>query len=157
PVTCMATDAHGNSAMATFTVTVQDTTPPVITVPDPIVAEATGPDGAKVTFSVGALDKVDGAVTVTCTPASGSTFPLGTTTVTCTTHDKAGNSATATFTVTVVDTTPPVITAPDPIVAEAIGPDGAPVSFTASAIDTVDGPLAVNYDHPSGSTFPLGT
>jgi hypothetical protein len=39
--------------------------------------------------------------TVTCVPASGSTFPEGTTTVTCTATDIANNTATCTFTVTV--------------------------------------------------------
>ena len=38
---------------------------------------------------------------------SGATFPLGTTTVTCTATDAHGNTATGSLTVTVHDTTPP--------------------------------------------------
>ncbi len=88
-----------------------DTTPPVITVPGNITAEATGSAGASVTFSASATDAVDGPVLVTCVPASGSTFPLGATSVNCSASDAHNNTATASFTVTVLDTTPPAVTA----------------------------------------------
>ena len=55
------------------------------------------------TLPLVAADVRDGAITPVCTPASGSTFPLGTTTVTCTATDKAGNAGTATLTVTVAE------------------------------------------------------
>jgi Ca2+-binding RTX toxin-like protein len=51
---------------------------------------------------VTAEDNVDDPVGVTCTPASGSTFPIGTTTVNCEATDAAGNRATASFTITVI-------------------------------------------------------
>ena len=64
--------------------------------------EATGPDGAKVTYtSPRATDAIDGDVGASCDPASGSTFGLGDTTVNCTVTDKAGNKATGSFKVTV--------------------------------------------------------
>jgi len=44
---------------------------------------------------------VDGAVAVSCRPASGSRFKIGRTNVTCSAADKTGNTATARFTVTV--------------------------------------------------------
>jgi len=58
-----------------------DSTPPVFSnVPAPIVAQATGPSGAKVIYTPpSATDDVSGAVSVTCKPAPGSVFPLGTT------------------------------------------------------------------------------
>ncbi|MCX6773381.1 MAG: HYR domain-containing protein, partial [Candidatus Micrarchaeota archaeon] len=59
------------------------------------------------TFESTATDSVDGSEEVTCDPASGSTFPLGTTTVTCTATDRAENTGTSTFKVTVKDTTAP--------------------------------------------------
>jgi HYR domain len=88
----------------------EDTTPPVITVPDDITEEATDEDGAEVTYEVTATDDVDGAVDVDCQPPSGSVFPIGDTTVQCSATDEAGNTETASFTVTVeepVDGTPP--------------------------------------------------
>jgi probable HAF family extracellular repeat protein len=78
---------------------VTDTTPPEITVPDDVTVDATSPDGAVVEFTATATDDVDGDVPVECTPASGSTFAIGDTTVECTATDAAGNSATASFTV----------------------------------------------------------
>ena len=73
-----------------FQLTKRDTTPPVLSLPSDITAEATSPNGAAVTYTVSATDDVDGAVTPTCTPASGSTFGLGLTTVTCSATDQAG-------------------------------------------------------------------
>jgi len=64
-----------------------------------------------VTFTASAVDIVDGSLAVTCTPASGSTFAFGATTVTCTAVDAHGNKGSRSFTVNVVDTTPPTITA----------------------------------------------
>ncbi|TFV53243.1 HYR domain-containing protein [Blastococcus sp. TF02A-35] len=60
---------------------------------DPVRVPSTSVNGAKVTYSVVAGDTRDGAVTPVCSPRSGSQFPLGTTTVTCTATDKAGNKA----------------------------------------------------------------
>jgi hypothetical protein len=78
-----------------------DTTPPVLSLPDDMSVEATAASGATVAFVASATDAVDGPVPVTCEPASGRTFPLGTTTVTCSATDAAGNTATASFEVSV--------------------------------------------------------
>ncbi|MGH2960560.1 MAG: HYR domain-containing protein, partial [Solirubrobacterales bacterium] len=159
-VTCSATDAAGNTETKTFSVTVEDTTKPTISdTPDDITAEATGADGATVNYTdPSASDAVDGSVTTTCDPASGSTFDFGDTVVTCSATDAAGNTETKTFTVTVEDTTKPTISdMPDDITADATGADGAIVGFGApSASDAVDGSVTVTCDPASGSTFELG-
>ncbi|MEW6683481.1 MAG: SBBP repeat-containing protein [Nitrospirota bacterium] len=80
---------------------VADTTPPVLTVPGTITTNATSPAGAVVSYSASATDNRDSAPGVTCTPSSGSTFPIGTTTVTCMASDVAGNSASVQFQVIV--------------------------------------------------------
>jgi hypothetical protein len=104
-VVCTATDSDGLTASASFDVTVtlapRDTVPPVFSgVPATTIAYATSTAGAKVTFTKPtARDAVDGARPVTCTSASGATFPLGKTTVSCSATDASGNSATATFVV----------------------------------------------------------
>ncbi|MCB9899383.1 MAG: HYR domain-containing protein [Planctomycetes bacterium] len=51
-----------------------------------------------------ASDACDASPTVVCSPSSGSTFPVGTTTVTCTATDDCGNVSTETFDVTVTAT-----------------------------------------------------
>src|SRR5205807_1583186 len=56
-----------------------------------------------------ASDIVDGSDPVNCDHVSGSTFPLGTTTVQCTATDTHNNTAHGSFTVTARDTTPPAI------------------------------------------------
>jgi HYR domain len=77
-----------------------DVTAPVIIVADR-TAEATGPQGAEVTFTVTANDAKDGTITPVCDYTSGSTFLIGSTTVTCTATDLSNNKATATFVVKV--------------------------------------------------------
>ncbi len=111
PFTCTATDLAGKASTCDASVTVVDTTPPAITLPSVPETEATGSDGAAVSFSATATDIVDGTVPVNCVPPSGSTFALGTTTVACDSSDAAGNTSSGSFAVTVVDTTPPDITA----------------------------------------------
>ncbi len=108
-ITFTADDGRGAIATSTTVITVQDTTPPALTLPANQTLEATGPAGATAVFSASATDLVDGPRPVVCSPASGSTFPLGATTVHCTATDLHGNSATGTFTITVRDTTPPVL------------------------------------------------
>ncbi len=134
-----------------------DTTPPVITVPGNLTAEATGPGGATVTYTSSATDAVDGSVAVTCSSASGSMFGLGTTTVNCSASDAHNNSASASFTVTVVDTTAPALTLPSSVTREATGPSGAVATYSASASDLVSGAVAANCSPASGSTFGMGT
>lgn len=80
-----------------------DVTAPTLSVPGAIVVDATGAAGAVVTYSVTAIDDRDPSPVITCSPPSGSVFPLSTTTVSCTATDASGNSASASFTVTVKD------------------------------------------------------
>lgn len=134
-----------------------DTTPPVLTVPANITTEATSPAGAVVTYTATATDNADPAPTVSCSPASGGTFALGTTTVSCTATDASGNSSTGSFLVSVVDTTPPALTVPADMTLEATGPSGAVATYTATATDIVDTSPSVSCSPASGSTFAIGT
>jgi hypothetical protein len=80
---------------------VNDTTPPVLSLPGNLTLDATGPSGVTVTFTASATDLVDGGRPVTCSPSSGSIFPVGPTTVNCSAKDLSGNTANGSFTVTV--------------------------------------------------------
>jgi len=82
-------------------VTVVDTHPPVLTLPAGVSATATTPSGAVVSYAAAASDPVDGPRPIICLPASGSTFPIGTTTVQCHATDSNGHTTNGTFAVTV--------------------------------------------------------
>jgi len=158
-VTCTASDTHGNTGTNMFTVSVVDTTPPALTSTANVVAEATSSLGAVVSYSAPtAADVVDGPVPVSCAPSSGSQFPLGNTTVTCSATDLHGNKGSVTLTVTVSDTTPPTLNLVD-VIVDATSLSGAVVDYSAkeTAIDLVDGPVALSCSPASGSLFPVGT
>jgi hypothetical protein len=108
--TYTATDSASLTASASQTITVIDNTPPSITCPANIVVNApVGTCSATVNFAITANDNCS-VPTVVTSKASGSVFPVGTTTVVSTATDAAGNSNSCSFTVTVKDVTPPVIT-----------------------------------------------
>jgi Ca2+-binding RTX toxin-like protein len=152
----MATDAAENLATSAFAIDVVDTTPPTLTLPSHVTVEATGADGAVVTFVASARDAVSGEVAVVLSAASGSTFPLGATTVTARATDGVGNVGQGEFVVEVVDTTAPTLVLPGPLVVEATSPTGAVATFAATAVDAVSGSVPVVLAPPSGSTFALG-
>jgi hypothetical protein len=66
-----------------------------------IVRAPKGKTRVRIHYAVSATDAVDGPVTATCKPASGSNFRIGHTLVTCSATDSSGNTGTARFTVTV--------------------------------------------------------
>jgi HYR domain len=107
-VNLTVSDGHGGEATDSVTLTVTDYTGPVLAgVPPALVtANASGPAGAAVTFGpITATDAVDVInPTVTCSHPSGSIFPIGDTTVTCSATDTRGNSTDATFIVRVTET-----------------------------------------------------
>lgn len=88
-------------SLATFPV---DAAAPVITVPETVYADATSSAGAVVDYTVTAVDDLDPAPTLGCTPPTGSLFPqLGPTTVECIATDAAGHVTSAFFDVIVKD------------------------------------------------------
>ena len=103
-LTYSATDAHGNTGTATQVVTVVDNTQPVISCPASITLEPTCPSGAIATYATPTATDNCGVQSVvrTAGPASGSVFPIGTTTVTHTATDIYGNASSCSFTVTVL-------------------------------------------------------
>jgi HYR domain len=143
-------------AIAALVVPVASADPPEITVPADMTVEAQSFAGAAVTYVATAEDERGRPVPVTCTPASGSTFPLGTTTVTCTATDD-GDRRTERFRITVVDRTPPALTVPANKSLRTKSSRGIVVNFRSSATDLVDGALAPTCTPPSGSVFATGS
>ena len=171
-VTSTATDFDGNQSSCSFTVTVVlDTEAPSITAPAAII-RSTG-EGATLCGAVigdGELGVADGAdacsevaVTRSGVPA-GNLFPVGTTVITYTATDAAGNARTATQLVTVVDDTPPSVSAPSAVTAVALpSADGCGVTLdddalgAAVATDNCAGVTVARSGVPAGGFFPIGT
>jgi HYR domain len=129
---------------------------PELTVPADITAEAEAPTGAGVSFTASAVGRENRSLPVTCSPVSGSTFPLGHTTVTCTAQDRPDEVATKTFRVTVADRTPPQLIVPATLSVRTTNRKGAVARFRASATDLVDGQLAPDCSPRSGALFRVG-
>ena len=150
-VTWTVTDSGGRTATAAQFVLVRDTTPPVVTPPPDITAEATGP---LTTVDIGTPTVTDADPNPTITHDAPESFPLGTTVVTWTATDSGGRTTTATQTVTVRDTTPPVVTPPPDITAEATGALTTLDVGAATATDNLDQNPTVTHDAPG--SFPPG-
>jgi hypothetical protein len=129
---------------------------PVLNLPGPIAVGATSTSGATVTYAASAADTVDGVVPVTCVPASGSLFRIGTTAINCSATNAAGDTATGSFAVSVTDNALPVLTVPADIRAVATSPSGAVVTYEVTATDSIDPSPVVSCAPASGSTFPRG-
>ena len=152
--TWTATDSSGNSKSDTQIITLADTIAPTFdAIADLFV---TGPEGTIVNFEILASDDVDPSPLVTCTPASGSEFSLGETTVECTATDSSGNFVQTSFTVTVTDGIPPLNIPP---IADANGPYltevATPVNLEASASSDPDvgDTLSFGWSTTSSCTF----
>lgn len=104
-ITWTATDLAGGAASCSQTITVRDVEPPKITCPTDINAVTGRPGDLSVTVNFNAPLAMDNCPNpiIVCSPPSGSDFPLGVTTVTCTASDMAGNTASCSFKVTVWD------------------------------------------------------
>jgi hypothetical protein len=160
-ITWTATNQKGTTATCQQRVTVLDLEKPVLGACPANVVQSTDPGlcSAVVTFTAPtATDNCPG-VTVTCSPASGTAFPKGTTTVTCTAMDASGNQSTCQFTVTINNTDPPKITCPPNQVGITANPRDTSVTVTYSAPSVSDNcaGATVVCTPASGSVFPVGT
>jgi HYR domain-containing protein len=142
-----------------------DSSGPDLQVPARHVVEATSAAGAVVVFSVTASDNGEAVLpgSISCSPSSGRTFPLGTTPVSCQVTDPSGNSDSKSFDVVVVDTTAPLPQPPGDLTVVATSAAGiesthqAIRSFVgrARARDLVDPSPQVRAELPP--ILPVGT
>jgi hypothetical protein len=157
--TWTASDACGYTETCRQTITVVDTTRPVIVCPANITSPCAGSAGAGISFTAAASDLCDANPLVTCNPPSGSTFALGVTTVSCIATDASRNRSECSFTVTVVDPLPPEIACPAgfAVLEDPAGEGMAVITFPApAASDNCDISPPVACDPPSGSTLSVG-
>jgi hypothetical protein len=156
------TDASGNIATSTFTVTVTDTELPTIAKLANISKNNdSGKCGAIVTYTkpVG-TDNCSGTTTLQITGLpSGAEYPLGTTTNTFQVTDASGNIATSSFNVTITDTELPTLICSGNIIQKKEGKlHGAAVTYTLPVgNDNCSGFTSTQTEGlASGSVFPLG-
>jgi endonuclease G len=154
------------SAAATVLITINDTIAPVISAPANVTVN-TGPDattcGTVVTDAqLGTANANDNAGNVSIDRSSvpsGNLFPVGTTTITYTATDGAGNSTAATQTVTVIDNTAPMLTAPAPTSVNADSSGHATIPDVVALTTAVDncGPVTVTQSPLAGTIVGTGT
>jgi hypothetical protein len=165
-----ASDSAGNTAQVSRKVSVQETGVPVVTAPEAITVAAVNSAGAsrfndavwEFLSDATAMDSVDGELT-TISHNAPDTFPMGTTSVTFSVMNSAGQTGYAQSTVTVIDQDAPSITVPTDITlslesGSAITTDNSQVQVFLSGVtasDNVDGDL-VTITHNTPYTIPTG-
>lgn len=162
-ITYEATDISGNSATCSFTITVEDNENPELTCPSDMVKNIPAGDCSTIVlFAPPTASDNCGVVSVIQTQGfpSGGNFPVGENQLTFVASDAAGNTDTCTFTISVIEPTPPEITCPANISVSAdtglcsaivtyatpVGTDGCPGASTQ-----------LTAGLGSGAAFPLGT
>ncbi len=162
-VTLTVTDANNNHSTCTTSVTVIDAAPPALNnCPANITTNTTAKQcAATVTYTPPtASDNCSAVGTPSCIPPSGSSFPKGTTTITCSVKDAANNPSSCSFTVTVNDNQSPTVTAPANITKNT-DPNSCSATVTYTLPAASDNcplpPNAVVCSPPSGATFNKGT
>ncbi|MFK8038033.1 MAG: HYR domain-containing protein, partial [Crocinitomicaceae bacterium] len=157
------TDASGNVASCSFDVVITDAElPTIVCVADIAQNNDLGVCGATITYvtPVG-LDNCSNSVTIqTAGLASGSVFPIGTTTNTFEVTDASGNVASCSFDVVITDNElPTIVCVADIAQNNDIGVCGATITYTAPiGLDNCPNSITLQTAGlPSGSVFPIGT
>jgi hypothetical protein len=117
PVKWKATDTHGNSTEGIQYVTVEDTTKPVLHVPEDKRIEATA---ILTPVNIGQATATD-IFTVQVSSNDLKSYPLGVSEVKWNARDENNNEASGTQKINIVDTTAPVISVPPAVTMEATG------------------------------------
>jgi gliding motility-associated-like protein len=146
-------------ASCSFTVTLTDDIPPVFnTCPSNITLDTDENCEAAANWTEPEVSDNCGPIDLQSDIASGSTFPIGTTTVTYTATDEGGNTAQCSFDVTVVDNTgPEFLNIPTEVRVSA--DENCEASATWNEIlaeDNCSSDIVINSNFDSGDVFPLG-
>lgn len=141
-----ATTRYGPAQLAIIALGVA---PFALTLPEVVTETTTNPSGAAVAYTATSSDGTPGS----CSPPSGSTFPVGTTTVNCSANNGT-STASGAFPVVLhlSGSVPFSLNLPEVVTAEATSASGAVVTYSATSSNGT----AVTCSPVSGSTFPLG-
>jgi len=150
-VTWTTIDSSNNFSSLTQLVSVIDTTAPEILLLGDITLEASSVDANIVNLDSPTASDVQDVTIYIIAP---DVFPVGETTVTWTAVDESGNSASATQTVTIVDTTSPELTMPEDVMISAFSLEKQVEIGEAQAYDLAGSAFTITNDAPD--TFPLG-
>jgi uncharacterized repeat protein (TIGR01451 family) len=156
-ITWTATDASGPLSQGTQTITVTDTEKPSLTCPVNQTVTVTSEAGTPVSYAVQNVTDNCPGVSLVCSPPSGSTFPVGTTTVTCTATDASGNSSACSFTVTVLPLADLAITQSAVLNS---GKSGKTIAYTLKVKNngpTTASSVVVNDPIPIGTVYASAT
>ncbi|MEI6083040.1 MAG: HYR domain-containing protein [Verrucomicrobiota bacterium] len=153
-VRCTATDTASRIGSNSFTVTISSAAPTIVG------ASPISQCSPVATFTPTATDCSGASVSVVCSPASGSTFAIGNTTVRCTATDIASRIGSNSFVVTVLSTPPTLSSCPANIATNVASASNTTVvvSFsTPTATDCASAAATVVCSPASGSAFALGS
>ena len=148
--------SNGDSERLNFTVYKPGRLPLKVHLPEYIAALANSRLGTSIKYEITWSGGDDSPVSVKCSPESGSTFPYGTSKVSCTAWNDSGERDEDSVQVNVWDGTPPSLKLPENFEVPADDERGAYVKYDVYAEDEIDGPLSVKCDRESGSVFPNG-
>jgi hypothetical protein len=134
-VTITATDANGFTSSCVVILTAKDNEKPLITAPAAKTVNTNAGVCTASNVTLGSPEYSDNCPGVTVANNAPSTFPKGVTIVVWTAIDAAGNTDTASQTVTVIDNEPPVITSCPTVPVQCYNANG---SYTVPALNATD-------------------
>lgn len=156
-VTWTATDAAGNATTATQVVTVKDVEPPVLVVPSSVTTVTNNSQAYATNVALGNASATDNSGFANISNDAPGQFPIGSTTVTWTAIDAAGNKTTATQQVIVQDKEAPVLIAPsNKIVSTNTGANFATGVDLGNASGSDNSGMAVQITNNAPSVYQLG-
>lgn len=157
PTGATAVICAGNTGSpCSFTVTVDDPQPLALTCPADLTISESSPDMgfAIVKYKPPTTSDHCAAGTATCTPPSGSSFPVGVITVTCEVNNAAGDRTDCSFTVTVTSSDCDLRCPANILRSTSSGECGAAINYPAPS--TTGNCGIVTCAPPSGAIFPIG-
>jgi Tol biopolymer transport system component len=161
PVVLNVTDNKGASSQCSAIIQVVDTTPPMLSCP-PDIAVSNSPGSCSANVMITPATAVDNcsAPTVSGARSDGqplaAVYPVGTTMITWTTTDAAGNRNSCLQKIIVKDTEAPKLNIPSPITTEFTDENGAAVSFAVTSSDNCPGVMQ-SCTTTSGAVYPIAT